>query len=185
MLVNPKPITFEEFLEIDKNTEGYLEFINGVIYAQASPSTEHQRITTRLSSRFENYFRGKDCESIVSPYDIYLQSETERETHRVQPDLSVICDKSGFRENNYVGVPTLVIEVLSPSTASKDFIEKMNVYMRFGVKEYWIVSPKNKEVQIFALQEGVYREPISYKDTGIIRSVVFEELYIQIEEIFS
>jgi Uma2 family endonuclease len=120
---------------------------------------------------------------MLSPFDIILKNE--KETNRVQPDISVICDKSGFNELNYVGIPSLMIEVLSPSTMSKDFIKKMDLYMRFGVQEYWIVSPKNKEIQIFVLEEGSYSEMISYKENDILESVLFNDLKINLKEIFS
>ena len=54
-------------------------------------------------------------------YEEFLEID---KTHKVQPDL-VICDKKGLEEQNYKGVPTLVVEVLSPSTASNDYIKKM------------------------------------------------------------
>jgi Uma2 family endonuclease len=99
--------------------------------------------------------------------------------------ISIICDKSGLNKNNFIGVPKLVVEVLSPSTMSNDFIKKMDLYMRFGVEEYWIVSPRNKEVQIFVLQDNSYSEMISYKENEMLQSVVFEDLKINLKDIFS
>jgi Uma2 family endonuclease len=178
-----KKVTFEEFLKIDENTEDYLEYIDGYIYNMASPSVLHQRIVSNLSAELVIYFRGRKCESIVSPFDIFLKNE--KETHRVQPDISVICDKSGFTENNYVGSPTLVIEVLSPSTSSKDLITKMNLYMRFGVKEYWIVSPKNKEIQIYNFEDCQLKQELTtFKNNEILESNVFSDLKISLKEIF-
>lgn len=58
------------------------------------------------------------------------------------PDISVICDKIGLNDNNYVEVPTLIIEILSPSTAWIDISKKLELYQNFGVMEYWIISPK-------------------------------------------
>ena len=71
--------------------------------------------------------------------------------------------KKGLGEQNYTGVPTLVVEVLSPSTASNDFIKKMGICMKVGVKEWWIISSKNNTVHIFTLKEDrVYSEPTIY-----------------------
>ncbi|WP_373558584.1 Uma2 family endonuclease [Bacillus sp. FJAT-45350] len=62
-------------------------------------------------------------------------------TKIVIPDLSGICDKSGLNENRYVGVPTVIFEIISPSNQSHDLVFKLNLYMEYGVKEYWIVNP--------------------------------------------
>lgn len=184
MLAENKKVTFEEFLKIDEKTDDYLEFIDGYIYNMASPSVAHQRIVSKLSVELGGHFKGKQCESIVSPFDIFLKNETEK--HRVQPDLSIICEKSGFTENNYAGSPTLVVEVLSPSTASKDIITKMNLYMRFGIKEYWIVSPKNKEVQIYNFEDCQLKQELTtFRNNEILESNIFPNLKINLEEIFN
>lgn len=58
----------------------------------------------------------------------------------VIPDLSVIYDKTGLIEQKYVGVPTVIIEILSSSNQSQDLVTQLNLYMQYGVKEYWIVN---------------------------------------------
>lgn len=184
MLANEnKKVTFEEFLKIDSESKDQLEYIDGIIYNQASPSTMHQRIVTRLTGEFGNYFRGKKCEPFVSPFDIFLKNESE--TNRVQPDISIICNKTGLNENNYIGSPSLVVEVLSPSTASRDVVTKMNLYMRYGIKEYWIVSPNNKEIQIYKFEDcQLKEEPSTFKNDEVLVSSIFSDLKINIKEIF-
>jgi Uma2 family endonuclease len=177
-------MTFEEFKEIEKNSDTQLEFIDGEIFFQASPSTAHQIILTNISTVFGNFFKNKKCKHVVSPYDVIFKNEHETLTHKTQPDISVLCNENGFKENFYEGVPTLIIEVLSPSTASKDFVKKMDLYMRFGVKEYWIVSPKNEEVQIFNLDGEVYGEPINYSGNEVVKSIIFEGLEFNLKDVF-
>ncbi|EYE89450.1 hypothetical protein Q428_02345 [Fervidicella metallireducens AeB] len=178
-----KPMTYEEFLSLDNENDN-LEFINGKVYMLSAPSVIHQTIVTNLSTELGIYFKGKDCRHFVAPFDVIFQNQFEK--HRVQPDLTVICDKSGLTENNYIGIPHLVVEVLSPSTSSKDYIEKMDLYMRFGVKEYWIISPKNKTVEIFSLQESnFYSEPTLYSKDDIVKSSIFEDLSIGLKDIFN
>ena len=181
MLPELKKVTYKEFCEIDKG-EDRLEYINGEVYLQSAPSVEHQSVVTNLSTELGIYFKGKECRHFVAPFDVVLQNETEK--HKVQPDITVICDNSGFTKNNYTGVPTIVVEVLSPSTVSKDYIIKMDLYMRFGVKEYWIVSPKNKSMEIFALENGSYLEPIVYSKNDTVKSTLFDNLSIQLKDIF-
>lgn len=182
MIPTEKKISYEEFLKIDKGEEN-LEFIDGRIYLLSAPSAAHQTVVTNLSTEFGIYFKGRECRHFVSPFDVVFKDKDA--VHKVQPDLIVICDKDGLNENNYTGIPTLVVEVLSPSTTSVDFIKKMDLYMRFGVKEYWIVSPKSKSVQIFLLKDdGTYSEPVVYSKNDIVNSNIFDGLEIKISDIF-
>ena len=182
MLPDKKFISYEEFEKIDIGNEN-LEFINGLVYMQAAPSVAHQTIVTNLSTEFGVYFRGKECRHFVSSFDVIFKNKDHK--NKVQPDLTVICNKSGLNENNYAGIPTLVVEVLSPSTTSKDYIEKMNLYMQFGVKEYWIIYPKSKTVEIFPLSEnGTYSEPIIYSKNDVVRSEIFKDFSVSLQELF-
>jgi len=185
MLPEEKKISFEEFLEIDSKSDELMEFIDGNIYLQASPSTIHQRISRKISTAFDIYFRDRECEPFTAPFDILLANEEKRVKNKVIPDISVICDKSGLNDNNYVGVPALIIEILSPSTAWIDISKKLELYQSFGVKEYWIVSPKNCNVQVFNLnEENVYEEPTNYHKDSIVESNIFTGLNINLKELF-
>jgi len=65
------------------------------------------------------------------------------------PDITVVCDRKKIKPHGIVGVPDLIIEILSPSNASYDFITKQHRYMNEGVKEYWIVDPMRKKIFVF------------------------------------
>jgi Uma2 family endonuclease len=105
----------------------------------------------------------------------------------VQPDLMIICEKSNFTNTNYKGVPNLIIEILSPSTAARDTIKKMDLYMRFGVPEYWIVSPKNKTIMVYSFDNEInaYTEPTIYSKNDLVNSILFPELSIELKSIFN
>jgi len=83
-----------------------------------------------------------------------------------------------------VGSPDLVVEILSPATASLDYIKKMALYEKYGVKEYWIVSPKSKSLQIFCLSEGKYGEPDTFAFGEQAASRLFQQLIFPVKEIF-
>lgn len=185
MLPRENKLSFEAFLEMESKSDNFLEFIDGKIYLQASPSTIHQRISRKISTIFDIYFSDKECEPFVAPYDIILKNDDEMTQNKVIPDLSVICDKSGLNEKNYIGVPALIVEILSPSTAWIDISKKLELYQRFGIKEYWVISPKNSNVQIFNLnEEGFYNEPIVYYKDDTVKSNIFENLDIKLDHIF-
>lgn len=179
-----KKYTYKEFLEITKDVER-AEFIDGEIILQSTPTLQHQNIIGNLLFEFKKYFNNKNCKPFIAPFDIILQKENE-ETRRVQPDLFVLCGEVDITKNELNRVPSLVVEVVSPSNASDDYIKKLNLYMKFGVKEYWIVSPKNKNVHVFVYNEEneVYNEPIIYYKDDIVNSSLFEGLSMPLKSLF-
>jgi Uma2 family endonuclease len=102
----------------------------------------------------------------------------------VQPDLSVICGKEQLSKKGCLGPPAFIIEVLSPSTALKDFNEKFNLYQKHGVREYWIVDPGNRTVHVYALQDGIYQVRKLYTEEEHAVSVTFQGLQIAANELF-
>lgn len=175
--------TYDEFIDINNNSNDRLEYINGLICMSPSPSIPHQRISGNLYFELRNFFKNKKCDVFSAPTDIMLVKDNNK--NLVIPDLSVICNKSGFTNNKYVGVPTLIVEILSPSNQSHDLITKMNLYVRYGVKEYWIVNPMKYSIDIYSLDEyGGYEQYCVRHKTGKIESKIFKELDIDMEEIF-
>jgi Uma2 family endonuclease len=96
----------------------------------------------------------------------------------------VICDKAGLRENSYYGAPALIIEIISPSNENHDRVKKYITYMKFGVKEYWMVNPELKTVEVYVLEEDEYKQAAIYKGDDCAASQTFNELKICLEEIF-
>ncbi len=131
------------------------ELIDGVAYDMSpAPRVAHQRILMELGRQFATWLRGKPCQIFPAPFDVRLPEAGESDAlveTVVQPDLTVICDKRTLDEAGYRGAPELVVEILSPSTAQKDLKIKFARYERAGVKEYWIVEPEGKTVQISRL----------------------------------
>jgi Uma2 family endonuclease len=106
-------------------------------------------------------------------------------TKIVIPDLSVICDKRGFTESRYIGVPNLIIEILSPSNQSHDLITKLNLYMNYGVQEYWIVNPMLNSVTVYALNEKeMYEQHDMKTESGTITSKILDGFTTDLREIF-
>lgn len=183
MLAENKKYTYQEFLEMTKNIER-AEFIDGEIIMQATPTAQHQSIVLNIASEFKNALRNRKCKPYIAPFDIILERANE-DIKRVQPDISIICNENLTTENKYKGVPTLVVEVVSPSNASDDYIKKLNLYMSFGVREYWIVSPRNRTIEIFKLEDDSYGEPEISSKNDIVGSGVFNEIKIPLEDIFT
>lgn len=179
-------ISINDYFEIREKSEELLEFIDGKVYMSPSPSTIHQRISRKLLIKFDQFLNGKPCEVFHAPFDIELKNENLKETKIVIPDLCVICDKSGFTESRYIGVPTLIVEILSPSNQSHDLITKLNLYMNAGVKEYWIVNPMLYSVTVYSLnEEKMYEQHDMKTEGGNITSRFLQGFFVDLKEIFN
>ena len=180
----PKMVDFEEFLQMDKENEHRLEYFDGEVVCLESPSVEHQRVLLNIAAELRNYFRGKSCEVFISPLDVWLTNEEKTAKVKVQPDLIVICDKTGLMENKYEGVPVLVIEIISSSNESHDRVKKYITYMDFCVKEYWMINPRLKTIKVYLLEEDEYKQAAIYKGDDCVVSQTFKELGISLKDIF-
>jgi len=96
----------------------------------------------------------------------------------------VICDEDRVNDKNrYEGIPTLVAEILSPSTKGKDLAAKLNLYMKSGVLEYWVVNAENKSILQYTFSKD--RDISSFRQGDTIHSAVFEGLEIAVNQIFT
>jgi Uma2 family endonuclease len=134
------------------------ELIDGVAWNMSpAPSRRHQEIVGAVFSAFYNGSAGGPCRVYVSPFDVLLPDfaamKDDEVTTVVQPDVLVFCDTKVLTDAGATGPPTLLVEVLSPSTAAKDMRIKLELYERHGVREYWIVDPGNRFVEVFVLGE--------------------------------
>lgn len=111
------------------------EIIDGHAYLMAVPSTKHQRISGILHHHIFSYLQGKPCEVFHAPFDVRLfpKPKSRWEEALVQPDLSVVCDTGQLDDKGCNGAPTLVVEIISPSSSSRDCVTKLNKYKRAGV----------------------------------------------------
>ncbi|MCH1626711.1 Uma2 family endonuclease [Ferdinandcohnia quinoae] len=178
-------ISVDEFFKIRESTEELVEFVDGTVYMSPSPSPKHQRISGKLFISFSNFLSGKECEVFHAPLDIELISEVINGTKIVIPDLSVICDKEGFTDRRYVGVPGLIVEILSPSNQTHDLVTKLNLYMNYGVKEYWIINPMLNSVSVYSLnEEEMYEQHDLKTEIGKITSKFLKGFNIDLEYLF-
>jgi len=164
------------------------EIIDGIPYMQSAPSWQHQSISRELLRQFSNYLLQKSCEVFSAPFDLRLSKaeiNDEDVTNVYQPDLVIICDKSQLKGTGYFGIPNLIIEISSPSTAKADRLLKFNIYERFGVQEYWIVEPDMKLVSVFILQDNNrYGRPELYTETDNVAVSIFADLIINLNTVF-
>jgi Uma2 family endonuclease len=174
------------------NDDERWEIINGEAYNMTpAPATMHQLISAELLFQIRSQLKGKTCKVFHAPFDVRLPKRNEKEQdieNIVQPDLSVVCDPGKLDEKGCLGPPDLIIEIISPSTSRKDRMEKFFLYEQVGVKEYWLVSPDDKIVEIFILgTDGKYSRPEIYNETHTIQLKIkaLKDIKIDLNSVFS
>lgn len=159
------------------------ELIEGEAYGMAAPGRAHQTVVGELFVQIGLYLRGKPCRPFVAPFDVRLPRGNETDddvTTVVQPDISVICDPAKLDERGCRGTPDWVIEVLLPSTAAKDQIQKLAAYERAGVREVWLVHPTDHVVIVYtAGADNHYGKPAIHETTGTLAPGLFPDLLIE------
>ena len=166
-----------------KEGERY-EVIHGEVYAMSAPTTLHQEILTEILNQFYNYLKGKPCRVYPAPFDVRpFFEEDESDDTVIQPDISVICNKEKRGPEGCRGAPDLVVEVLSPSNTAIEMGRKFFVYQKAGVREYWVVNPDHKLVQVHCFSEGP-TQTYSYKANDKISVKIFPDLVIDLEQVF-
>ena len=127
------------------------ELIDGQIYDMAPPSPMHQELVMELSATLRDYIKknGGPCKVYPAPFAIFLN---EDDRNYVEPDISVICDSSKVDNRGYQGAPDFIIEIVSPSSQRMDYLTKLFKYRTADVREYWIVNPLQRTVQVYSFE---------------------------------
>ena len=125
-----------------------VELIDGRIYDMTTPHATHQMITGEIYRQLSNcrIEHGILCLPMIAPVDVQLDRD---EKTMVQPDVLILCDMDKLIGRCIYGAPEFVLEVLSPSTRSKDQIVKLKKYMEAGCREYWVVDKENEKVTVY------------------------------------
>ena len=175
-------ITVKEFFEMDLEEGYYYELINGIIVKKQAPKPIHQNASMNLSRILSvHVFENKIGKLFASPIDVYFDNY-----NNTQPDILFIKKERLFiiTERGIEGAPDLIVEILSPSTFKRDKKEKFDLYMRFGVSEYWIVDPYYKSIEVFELENNNYKLAFEASESGMIQSKVLEGFSLEISTVF-
>ena len=164
------------------------ELIDGVIYDMAAPASLHQLIMLQLHLQLAPCVEAHpECEIFLAPCDVHLDRD---KWTMVQPDIFIVCDSSQINRKRIEGAPDFVIEVLSPSTRSKDMYLKLQKYKYAGVREYWLVDLKSKYVLVHDLVNDTPQKlyPFKGKIPVLISNgeceIDFDRIYSRLEKYF-
>ena len=158
------------------------ELIDGQIYDMAPPSARHQDIIFSLSRKIADHIDKKKgaCRIYLSPYAVFLNAD---DRNYVEPDISVICDKNKLDDRGCHGAPDWVIEVVSPSTQKMDYGIKLFKYRSAGVREYWIVNPMTRVVNVYDFENDEKTQQFAFQDD--IPVCIDNDLVINIEKLLT
>jgi prevent-host-death family protein len=180
----PGYVSYQAYLELTEKSEERFELIDGELYLLASPAYAHQSSLSELFGTFYSWFKGKSCRPLFAPFDVTL-IKSETNINVVQPDILVICDTEKIDANGkYRGVPTLVVEVLSPSTRNKDMTKKLNLYQQTGVREYWLIDPDQRTAHQYVFADQSITMQKTYVGDTILQSACFPGLSVKLKELF-
>ena len=143
------------------------ELIDGMARAMAPPLITHQQVVFELAGQIRNALEGKSCRGFTGPVGVRLPAHNESDEFIrtvFEPDLVVVCDENKIDAKGIRGAPDFIIEVLSPSTAAFDTIEKRKAYGAAGVQELWLINipygivTRFTQADAFSNGENLYAE---------------------------
>ncbi len=181
-----RPITYQEFREMDFEEQELKEFIfeliDGEIVARNYPTATHQRVLFELSMLIGGHVRTNQLgEVLFAPFGVVLDGFND-----VQPDLMFVSQakREIIQEEGIFGVPDLLVEIISPSSIKTDRGKKFKLYERMNVTEYWIVDVNNRSIEVYQRQESGY-EMVSFAvEKGEVESVVLNGLLVEVGSLF-
>ncbi len=180
-----QPIDVETFQSMDfEEADSHLyELINGEIVKRSVPGPKHQEISMNFSNALYSFVKQKELGKVyTAPTDVYLDK-----TNAIQPDIFFIRKENLAivdKEQGIVGVPDLVVEIVSPSSVVRDRVDKKEVYQKTGVQEYWIVDPNNTAIEVYHLEEGAYKLHSAASVEGAVQSKLLEGFELKLHSIF-
>lgn len=162
-------ISPQEYLDGEQHSDVRHEYVAGYVFAMVGASATHNLIVGNLQAALHGHLRGKACQVFTSDMKVRLADAF------YYPDVMVACEPSD-RHNYYRERPTLIIEVVSPSTEARDSLEKRLAYQSLdSLNEYVLVAQNRIEIRIYRRTlEGWELETCSTNDTVRLTSVALE-----------
>ena len=168
-----------------------VELIFGRVFKMSpAPKTAHQVVSMELSNMLYQCMKARECKVFTAPFDVRIpRTLTARDDETdtvVQPDICVVCEASKLDERGCLGAPDLIVEILSDSSVKRDLHDKYELYESAGVKEYWIVHPRDKTILKYTLDgAGEYQPSRLYTLGDVLTSKILHEYTISLDDTFS
>ena len=179
MSVATRPLTYDDLLDTPDDGNRY-EIIGGELVVSPAPTPKHQLVLYRISRVVGDIVERDTLGQVFfAPLDVRFHPHDI-----VEPDLLFIRrERLHLIQSKLVeGAPDLVVEVLSPSSRTRDRVRKMALYAGSGVEEYWIADPDHKTLTVYALVNGTYQPVEAIND--VVSSTVLPGLHVEISDLF-
>jgi Uma2 family endonuclease len=174
--------TYSHYLAIPDDGQRY-EIIDGVLYMAPSPNEYHQVASNMIAYYLTAYVKVAGLGQVLTaPFDVKLSFKTV-----VQPDVLVFLYKRGQVEKLSTVVkriPDVAVEIVSPGTLKHDRQRKFHAYEQAGIREYWIVEPKRRSVEVYALENGAYCQTGVFSGEQTIISQVVPDFPVAVQQFF-
>ncbi|MBN2092975.1 Uma2 family endonuclease [candidate division KSB1 bacterium] len=180
--IEKKLLTYQDYINLPEDGNRY-EVINGELIMVAAPNTGHQFVSGNIYFELYRFIQKRKIGKILNaPVDVLLS-----ESNVVQPDILFISKENLdiIKDKNIAGSPDLIIEIILPSSAYYDLLGKKELYATHGVKEYWIVDPKKKLIEVYLNNNGKFELDQRVEQTGIVRSIIVKNWTLNLEKVFS
>ncbi len=152
-------LTPSEYLEWEERQEFRYEYVNGEVYAMTGGTLNHNEIAVNLSTIFKNHLEDSGCRVLSADGKVKIEESNDY----VYPDVSVTCDERDRRATKFIAHPCLIVEVLSPSTETRDRWEKFNLYRRSeSLQDYVLVDANKIEIALYSKNDRGKWEIIRY-----------------------
>lgn len=176
-LPQEKTYTIDDIYALPEGTRA--ELIDGQIYSMAPPSRRHQEIVGTLYRKIADYIdsRSGSCKAYIAPFAVFLN---ENDKNYVEPDISIVCDKSKLNDRGCTGAPDWIIEVVSPSSRQMDYMTKLFKYRSAGVREYWIVDPEKNRILVYDFDR---EETGDYTFSDSVRAGIYDDFSINFSDL--
>jgi Uma2 family endonuclease len=160
------------------------EIIEGELFLSKAPGIPHQRVFGEVFDSFRSYLREQPIGEVIATPGLILS-----ETDAVIPDLAFVLNERASEVvtgDRLTAAPDLVVEILSPGLDNlrRDRVAKRQMYARFGVKEYWILDPQKRIVEIYVLKGRVLELVASLGKDDELTSPMLPGFSCRIESIF-
>lgn len=168
-------------MEIPDDDNYIYELLNGEIVKYSAPESKHQIVSANLFRKLDGYFEKKLGRGLYAPISVFLD-----EYNAPQPDLLFVSTQNQeiIQQKGVMGVPDLMVEIVSPGSVVRDRVHKKEIYEQAEVPEYWIVDPKYFTVEVYELTDSGYALFEDVEGEGTIESKVIEGLKIDVGDIF-
>lgn len=172
--------TYEDYVNAPEDKR--YELIDGDLLMTPAPGELHQRVSILLGSKLFNFASENNLGRVyVAPFDVVLS-----DVDVVQPDLLFVSDEQGhiITPENVQGAPDLVVEILSPSTATRDTTFKRVLYARHGVKEYWMVDTEKRVITVLLGGDGRLDVADVFGEGETLTSTTLQGFKLNIDDVF-